>query len=311
VQLIDVLTNSHIWAERYDRNVEHVFVIQSEIAEAVAGAIFPAVGEEERRRAVRKPPNSLSAWETYQRGLWHFFKLTPAENLQARYLFGEAAKADPVFSSPHVGLSQTYLWDYLFYGSRTATEAARLVEEEAREAIAINSDDAAAQRALASAFLIGGNYHAALDRVDRALALNPNSAGAYRAKASALILMGRYSDGRVDAITSLRLNPRDPISGFAVSLIPMSYYLEGNYETAVDAAKKCLVEYPEFPLARRYLVAALGQLGRRDEAATALSELLTMAPDLPNMMIRNRPPFLRPEDHEHMLDGLRKAGWQG
>ena len=63
VQLIDALTNTHIWAERYDREVEHVFAVQREIAEAVAAAIFPAVGDQERRMAIQKPPNSLGAWE--------------------------------------------------------------------------------------------------------------------------------------------------------------------------------------------------------------------------------------------------------
>ena len=65
--------------------------------------------------------------------------------------------------------------------------------------------------------------------------------------------------------------------------------------------------YPEFGRVRRYLVAALGQLGRREEAATALSELLYR----PEKLTRNRPIYLRPEDHEHILEGLRKAGWQG
>jgi adenylate cyclase len=115
----------------------------------------------------------------------------------------------------------------------------------------------------------------------------------------------------VDAFNSLRLNPRDPISGFTESLIAASYYLEGNYEATVEIVERCMVQYPEFARVRRYLVAALGQLGRRVEAATALSELLAIAPDLADMLIRNRPSYLRPEDHEHILDGLRKAGWQG
>ena len=115
----------------------------------------------------------------------------------------------------------------------------------------------------------------------------------------------------MDALHSLRLNPRDPISGFTESLIVASHYLEGNYEATVANARRCMVQYPEFARVRRYLVAALGQLRRRMEAATALSELLTVAPDLPDMLIRNRPSYLRPEDHEHILDGLRKAGWQG
>ena len=59
VQLIDALSDSHIWAERYDRGVEHVFTVQSEIAEAVAAAIYPAVGDAEQRRTMRKPPSNL------------------------------------------------------------------------------------------------------------------------------------------------------------------------------------------------------------------------------------------------------------
>jgi adenylate cyclase len=311
VQLIDALTNSHIWAERYDRGVEHVFAVERDIAEAVARAIFPAVGDQERQSAIRKPPSSLSAWETYQRGLWHLYKLIAVENVLARHLFAEAAELDPGFSSPHVGLSETYLWDALFYGSRSIAEAAKLAGDEARKAIAIDSNDAAAHGGLAAAFVLIGNYQAGLDRVERALALNRNSAAAYRVKASALVLAGRYSDGRVDAFTSLRLNPRDPISGLTESMIAASYYLEGNYEAAVDTVERCMVQFPEFARVRRYLVAGLGQLGRREEATTALSELLAIAPDLPDMLIRNRPSYLRPKDHEHILDGLRKAGWQG
>lgn len=95
-------------------------------------------------------------------------------------------------------------------------------------------------------------------------------------------------------------------------MIAASYYLEGDYRATVDTVERCMVQYPEFGgRVRRYLVAALGQLGRREEAATALSEMLAITPEVPEMFIRNRPSYLRPEDHEPLLDGLRKAGWQG
>jgi tetratricopeptide (TPR) repeat protein len=104
-----------------------------------------------------------------------------------------------------VGLSDTDVWDGVFHGTRPIAEAAKLAEDEARKAIAIDSNDAAAQGALAAAFVLLGNYQAALDRAERALALNRNSVAAYRIKAAALILAGRYSDGRVAAFISLRL----------------------------------------------------------------------------------------------------------
>ena len=85
--------------------------MQDEIAEAVAGAIRPAVGYVEQRRVLRKPPGHLSAWETYQRGLWHLSVGTSAENKQARDLFKQAIEIDPGFVSPYIGLVQTYVRD--------------------------------------------------------------------------------------------------------------------------------------------------------------------------------------------------------
>ena len=70
-QLIDAETGNHLWAERYDHALADIFSVQDEIAEAVAIAIEPAVAQMERHRAVRKAPESLDAWEAYQRGLWH------------------------------------------------------------------------------------------------------------------------------------------------------------------------------------------------------------------------------------------------
>ena len=75
-ELIEAETISHIWADRYDRSVMEVFAVQDEITAAVTGAILPAVTDAEQRRAVRRPPESLDAWEAYQRGLWHLGRFT-------------------------------------------------------------------------------------------------------------------------------------------------------------------------------------------------------------------------------------------
>ena len=97
-QLIDAETGNHLWAERYDRDMADIFAVQDEITEAVAIAIEPAVAQMEQWRAVRKPPESLSSWEAYQRGLWHFGRIGTTENEAAKAFFRRAIDLDPSFA---------------------------------------------------------------------------------------------------------------------------------------------------------------------------------------------------------------------
>ena len=92
-ELIEAETISHIWADRYDRSVTEVFAVQDEITAAVTSAILPAVTDAEQRRAVRRPPESLDAWEAYQRGLWHLGQFTAGtDNERARNPFGTRSR---------------------------------------------------------------------------------------------------------------------------------------------------------------------------------------------------------------------------
>ena len=111
-QLVDCETGNHIWAERYDRAVEDVFAVQDEITEALTTSINPAVEDAELRRALRKPPENLGAWEAYQRGLWHARKATAADNERAQEYFRRSCELDPTFASPHAMLAYYHGWGF-------------------------------------------------------------------------------------------------------------------------------------------------------------------------------------------------------
>jgi adenylate cyclase len=100
-QLIDAETGNHIWAERYDRDVNEVFAVQDEITIAVTAGINPVVADAEQRRAMRKKPESLTAWEADQRGLWHVGKFD--ENEHAKEFFQRAIELDAAFSPGVLG----------------------------------------------------------------------------------------------------------------------------------------------------------------------------------------------------------------
>jgi adenylate cyclase len=91
----------------------------------------------------------------------------------------------------------------------------------------------------------------------------------------------------------------------------LGLYFSGEYDAAIEAAKRAIRSYPDFPNSYRWLAAALGQIGRIEEAKEVLQKAMDIVPASFQSSVRDRVPWMRPEDHAHMLEGLRKAGWQG
>jgi adenylate cyclase len=104
-QLVEAETGKHVWAERYDRDLADIFVVQDEITEAVTIAVAPAVADAELHRAMRKPPGSLDAWAAYQRGLWHLSKFSADDYALGQRFFQEAVNLDPNFAGGYTGLA--------------------------------------------------------------------------------------------------------------------------------------------------------------------------------------------------------------
>jgi adenylate cyclase len=126
-----------------------------------------------------------------------------------------------------------------------------------------------------------------------------------------LVFTGRTAEGRQAFAEFERLSPRDGNMVAAHRVIAASHYIDKNYEKCVEAAQRQLSARPDITVTYRRLAAALGQLGRTDEARVALAKAFDPSSPEPALYGRNRGHWMRPEDHEHLLQGLRKAGWQG
>jgi adenylate cyclase len=310
-QLIDAETGNHIWAERYDRDVSEVFTLQDEITAAVVTAIVPAVADAELRRVLRKPPESLGAWEAYQRGLWHSGKAKANDVVEGQHLFERAIYLDAGFAAAHVALSRVFFCQAVVFGTLEFDEGMRLAGEQAREAVALDPSDPEGQAHLAWWRVALGQGEQALEALSPAVAYNPNSTWANGVKGIILVSLGRRFDGRAALLTAMRLNPRDLSAAVFLGWVTNSYYLDGDYPRAVTAAHTVIERYPDYAVIYRWLAAALGQLDRRDEAREALQRAIELSPKSFELHVRSRPAWQRREDYEHSLDGLRKAGWQG
>lgn len=309
VQLIETESGQHIWAERYDRDITDVFAMQDEITYAVTTAIAPAIADAERHRALRRPPGGHTAWSAYQRGLWHLAKATPDENRLAQQCFEQAIALDPNYSGNHGGLALAFLQESGLFGTRSVAEARGPIMDLALRAVALDDRDAEAHACLSWAMNFSGDYEGALVEARRALAISPNLASAHRALGTTLIFSGDPAGGLAALETCLRLDPRDPLLAWHLNRVAIGHYYCGNYQAAIDAARQLIRTYPDFPLIYRWYAAALGQAGRTAEARAALDKAIAIAPASFEMYVRKRVPWHRVEDHEHMLCGLRKAGW--
>jgi adenylate cyclase len=310
-RLVEAESGNHIWAERYDRDLVDIFAVQDDITEAVTIAVAPAIRDAELRRAIRKPTGNLDAWAAYQRGLWHHFKTNPDDNALAQKFFRQAIDLDPTFAGGYRGLAMAYRQAVAVFQTRSPTEAHGSAESLARRAIALDGGDAEAHSTLAGEILYSrGDYEGALVEAERALALSANLAHAHAMIGAALIFSGHPQEGIVALDRSIRLDPHTPMG--RMNNLALGFYFSGEYEAAVEAAKRAIRSNPNFALhPYRSLAAALGQLGRTAEAKETLKTAIAVTPASFDMYVRDQVPWMRPEDHAHLLEGLRKAGWEG
>jgi len=311
-ELIETKSGTHIWASRYDANVSDIFAVQDEITHAVSTAIAPAVADAERHRAVRRRPDKHDSWSAYQRGMWHLSRATAEDNKAAQQCLAEAIAIDANFSGGNAGLALAQMQESGLFATRPVAEARISIKALALRAVASDEGDAEAHACLSWAFNFDGDSEGALAEARRALEISPNLASAHRALGTTLIFAGEPRQGLVALQTSIRLDPRDPLLPWHLNRVAIGNYFARDYEAAVDTARRLIRLHPDFPLIYRWLAAALGQIGRVGEARYALNKAMVIGGGGSfDMYVRERVPWHRAEDYEHMLDGLRKAGWRG
>jgi adenylate cyclase len=309
-QLVEAETGKHVWAERYDRDLSDIFALQDEITQAVTIAIAPAIAEAELRRAMRKQPGSLDAWGTYQRGLWHLGKASVEDNALAQKFLQQAIDLDPTFAGGYSALALAQFEAAGTFVTRGLFDARRSGEFLARRAVALDGADPEGLSCLSRAVLWHGDYSGSLNEAKRALDISPNLALAHGQMGQTLIHSGRSKEGLTALNMCIRVDPHDPCLASRLNQLALGLYYSREYEAAVEAAKRATRSFADYPTPYRWLAAALGQLGRIAEAKEALEQAIAVGPASFDMYVRERVPWMRTEDHAHMLEGLRKAGWR-
>jgi adenylate cyclase len=306
-QLIEAATGGHLWAERYDRDLNDIFAVQDEITGSVSAAILPTMERSERERAARKPPDSLDAWESYQRGMWHFFKFNPTDNQLARPLFERSLQLDANSALALAGMALTYLWEaWLFRPMDNRSATVSIAANYARKCLAIDPTDAMGHLALASSLLMLGLHRQSIAEAELAISCDANHAWSHGAVGATRAFGGRPSEAVEPLLTALRLSPFDPLDYAWHHWMSRAYYWSGDYESAILAAQRVWRSHPQVGMAGSTLIAALGQMGRVEEAKQVMAEAMLRYDTFAMPPIQQ--PEQRVEDYEHLVEGCRKAG---
>jgi len=307
-QLIDAPTGHHVWAERYDRDLEDIFAVQDEITESIVTSIGPEFLSAEMQRAQRRDVPSLDAWDYVMRAAYHHSRYTKEDSAEAQRLLQKAIELHPLNAGGFCLLAFTHLMQVQFGWSESVDQSIQEAAEAAKKAVAIDDRDAWAHMALGLVDLISRRYDDAIGRFKRAIDLNPSLANAYGALGQALALAGQYDAAVEQMNKAIRLSPRDPFLVYWFGHLGLAAFTEERYEEAYEWGKKCVQENPNFPGGHRVIASSCGHLGRTKEAQAALKELLLLMPGMTIDDVRKQVPFKNPRDMERYLDGLRKAG---
>jgi TolB-like protein/Tfp pilus assembly protein PilF len=267
VQLIDAATDTHLWAESYDRKLTaaNIFAIQSDVATAIAAALRTTLTPAEKARVDAIPTQNLDAWEAYQLGKQRMASRNSDGLADAEKFFRKAIHLDTTFALAYVGLADTLFLQVAYSG---APQSATLTNADGAVAAALALDPNLAEAWASSANIANmrGQYERAETMFRRAIALNPNYATAYQWFSRLLSLQGRYKEG-------VNLSER------AVELDPLSAILNSNLGLTLD------------------------YLGRFDEASARYRKSIAIDPSMstPYAFLAN----LRAYGQNHFADAVR------
>ncbi len=209
-QLIEAASGNHIWAERYDRDLEDIFDLQDEITQTIVSAIEQEIGSVERIRAVRKRPGSLEAWELLQRGLHHVYQMDRGGLQTGADLLRQCIAKDPSFAQAHSLLAFAIIHQVFLGTIDEFDQALAEATMHTNAAIKYDARDSLAHEMLARILSIQHRYDEAVAEAVRAVQFNPNSVSAHFALATIYYFANRSAEALEPIDSAMRLSPKDP-----------------------------------------------------------------------------------------------------
>jgi TolB-like protein/DNA-binding SARP family transcriptional activator len=308
-QLIDAATGGHLWAERYDGDLNDIFGLQDRVLEQIVASLALRLSENERERLADKGTDSVAAHDLYLRGLFQESTFTREGFQEAKRLYEQALSIDPGYALPYarianiLELSTRNGWSDDIQGD--LKKAVELTEK----AVALDPQNSnlhwslgrATARLRTPAALVRG-----IESLHRAIELDADFADAYAFLTVLYIADGRAEDGLRSVETAMRLNPRYPF--WYIFMRGMTRYVVEDYDAAIADFEAAAERSPTATFLRFWLAASYAQVGRTDDAEWQVEELEMMGVETTIATIIDSGPIQDPGYLSLFKAGLRKAG---
>jgi TolB-like protein/Tfp pilus assembly protein PilF len=304
-QLIDAESGKHIWAEKYDRQLQDIFAVQDDIAERVVAAVEPHLYAEEGFRAAGRQPDSIDAWGLVVRAMHLINRVERRQNDEAQALLRRAIALEPNYARAHALLSWAIWWAALCYWEDTR-EGYRQAAVHARDALGFDPGDPWARMISGLCLSTAGQHDRALGELRTALSLNPSFALGHTAFGWALLRAGSFDEAIAETGRGLRMSPLDSFSGFYTVIHGLALLGARRFEEALPYLRASVAAFAEYPGHYNTLISCCGHLGLVAEAQEFIAIRNRIGPPLRLSVLRDN---LKLFAHcDVFVEGVKKAG---
>ena len=300
-QLIDVKTEQHVWADRYERELKDVFAIQDEITMNIIVALQVELTEGDQAALRARGTYNLEAYLKYLQAMDYFKQLSKENNILARQKCQEAVAIAPEYASAYVGIAWTHLIEPWLGWSKSPPHSLKLAMEYAQKCLALDESYSGAHAALGLVYLVMRQWDKAVEECELAVSLHPNSADNIVFLAMVFRAVGRVEEALALLNRAVRLNPMPP--DFYLHEFGSCYRLMGRYDEAIAMLKRVLDRNPDYLSSRFNLIATYVMSGKDEAARAEAVEVLRQSPDFSVERFLMNFPY----KDQKILDGLKEC----
>lgn len=304
-QMIDGTTGGHLWAERYDRDMEDIFAVQDEVTRTIVTALEVKLtaGEEARRGSLGKIAPEV--YDLLVRSRQIALQLRPEAAAEAKSILERVIAMDPNVALAYGRLSVMYFAEYVNQWNNASEAHLVKARELALKAIETDESEPQAHIALAIAHTWAKNWEEAEKAAERGVALGPNLADAFTSLGNVRDFQGRHEEAAALYRRAHRLDPQFDLS---LHFLGRALLALGRYDEAEIAFKRRLSLAPHSDMTRFYLACLYGLTGQKDEARRYWQEMLEVNPGFSFERLKQILPYKDPHQFDHLTQGLRDAG---